>query len=103
MNRWIVSHHKFFEHRTLAAAEKECARLQEKLPKQKFRVVRVKDTLRPSDAPQVIRATLDALEELMAQVARSIKEVDADKNLQAAMFGAQTILETHRPKKKGKK
>lgn len=99
MNRWIVSHHNFHEHRTLDAAEKERVRLQEKLPKQKFRVIRVKDTLRPSNAPQVIRDCIDGLEELMAQVARAVAEVDADKNLAAAMFHAQEIIETNRPKK----
>ena len=46
MNRWIVSHHRFHQHETLAAAEAERQRLAAKTGK-KFHLYRVKSMLEP--------------------------------------------------------
>lgn len=41
-NRWIISSHKFVEHRTIEAAQAELMRLSELLPQKKFKLFRIK-------------------------------------------------------------
>jgi hypothetical protein len=45
---WIVTTFPFVEHKTLERAEKEAARLREKVPSKTFSIIRCKRDLRPS-------------------------------------------------------
>ena len=47
-DRWIVTSHKFHQHRTREAAESERARLFQTVPGKTFRLLRIKTNLQPT-------------------------------------------------------
>ncbi len=89
---WIVSGYKFQHQLSLAAAEMERARLQEKCPKQIFRVYRCKSHLNPTGA---YRDVLAALQEMVScfdtQAEPMDYEVAAINNARAAIAKAEGV------------
>lgn len=63
---WIVSAYKFVPHYSLAVAERERDRLIAKCPKEQFRVLRVKTTLKQSNAAEIIASQNAEIERLRA-------------------------------------
>lgn len=53
-NRWIISSHRFKEHLSIEAMERELARLKAGAPGKDFRPYRIKRTVRPDPVPAVI-------------------------------------------------
>jgi hypothetical protein len=46
-NRWIISSHKFVEHKTPESAQAELERLKAKAPGKNFRIYRIKRVVAP--------------------------------------------------------
>lgn len=64
-DRWIIAKHRFHEHVSLDAARTEFARLGKEFPEQKFRILRIKTALTPSDAGAVIGRLQEAIATLI--------------------------------------
>jgi hypothetical protein len=63
-DRWIVSSHRFAQHKTEEIAQAEAERLRKLVPKKDFRVYRVKTTLQQSNAGELISSLTQALQNL---------------------------------------
>ncbi len=90
-DRWIVSSFPFHEHRSREAAEQEATRLREKYPAKRYHVMRVKTTLKPSNAEAVIDALVSALVPLIGAAADRAAQLRAEDT---PMPGGRAALES---------
>lgn len=63
-DHWIITDRKYHKHESLASAEEERGRLQERLPKKSFRIFRVKSSVQVGKSREVTRQLGRALEKM---------------------------------------
>jgi hypothetical protein len=65
-NRWIISQHKYHEHKTYEGMQQELARLRLAHPEKKFRVYRIKRSEIPSASGAAPEAPIQPKETINA-------------------------------------